>query len=110
MEVVRVCRDVDAQQSLTEHRRTVLQLLAAVRGRATATRNETLGMGILVRCIPCDCACVQTVWARRRCDVKYRELMTSSEIAVRAWDSRKNGQPEHVTWVHSQLRLSIGGD
>lgn len=35
---------------------------------------------------------------RRSCELKLRELITATEIVLRAMDNRKNFQPEHFTW------------
>ncbi|KAI0701790.1 hypothetical protein C8Q76DRAFT_242105 [Earliella scabrosa] len=37
-------------------------------------------------------------WIFWHCEVKVKELVGASEIIVRAQDSRKNYQPEHIVW------------
>ena len=75
-------------------RNRVVHLLSGL----VQARREVLGMGLLVRFSASTVDCAALTLTFRSCELKLQEMIDAKEIILRSMDSRKNYQPEHVSW------------
>lgn len=59
---------------------------------------RSIGHGYSGKRLHLQCWNVRLLTSLRSCEVKVQELVDAHEIIVRAQDSRKNYQPENISW------------